>query len=82
MTSRRSRVTVRRYTSAAEADKDDLSFWQQLSPAGLSFAEAWSDRIRGPFGEIQVDFIGREAFIRNKRATGRTKDLADIEGLE
>jgi hypothetical protein len=49
---------------------------------GLSFAEAWPERIQGPFGEITVDFIGRQAFIRNKRATGRTKDLADIESLE
>jgi len=49
---------------------------------GTRFADAWPNRSRGPFGDIQVDFIGREAFIRNKRATGRTKDLADIEGLE
>jgi hypothetical protein len=28
-----------------------------------------------------VDFIGRDAFLRNKRATGRAKDLGDIEGL-
>jgi hypothetical protein len=48
---------------------------------GLTFAEAWPDREAGRFGEITVDFIGREAFIRNKRATGRTKDLADIENL-
>jgi hypothetical protein len=49
---------------------------------GLSFAEAWPDRIRRPFGDIDVDFIGRASFIRNKRATARLKDLADIEGLE
>jgi hypothetical protein len=49
---------------------------------GLTFAEAWPDRVRRPFGDVDVDFIGREAFIRNKRATGRTKDLADIEALE
>jgi hypothetical protein len=30
---------------------------------------------------VTMDFIGRDAFIRNKRATGRTKDLGDIEGL-
>jgi hypothetical protein len=29
-----------------------------------------------------VDFIGRAEFIRNKRATGRAKDLGDIEGLD
>jgi hypothetical protein len=48
---------------------------------GLTFAEAWPDRVRRPFGEIEVDFIGRAAFIRNKRATGRPKDLGDIEGM-
>ena len=48
---------------------------------GLTFAEAWPDRVSRGFGDLEVDFIGREAFIRNKRATGRTKDLADTEGL-
>ncbi|HET9358114.1 MAG TPA: hypothetical protein VFO58_00095 [Vicinamibacterales bacterium] len=48
---------------------------------GLSFADAWPGRLRRPFGEVDVDFIGREAFIRNKRATGRAKDLGDIEGM-
>jgi len=49
---------------------------------GLTFAEAWPERLRRRFGEIDVDFIGRSAFIRNKRATGRPKDLVDLEGLE
>ena len=49
---------------------------------GLTFAEAWPDRLRRPFGDIDVDFIGRAAFIRNKRATGRPRDLGDIEGME
>lgn len=48
---------------------------------GLTFAEAWASREAGRFGDLTVDFIGREAFIRNKRATGRAKDLGDIEGL-
>jgi hypothetical protein len=43
--------------------------------------EAWPGREAGTFGDVTVDFIGREAFIRNKRATGRAKDLGDIEGL-
>ncbi|MBI3049382.1 MAG: hypothetical protein HYY76_13840 [Acidobacteria bacterium] len=49
---------------------------------GTRFADAWPNRIRGPFGEIEVDFIGRKDFIANKRATGRAKDLVDIEGFE
>lgn len=47
----------------------------------VSFADAWAARESGRFGELTVDFIGRETFIRNKRATGRAKDLGDIEGL-
>jgi hypothetical protein len=49
---------------------------------GLAFADAWGERLRKPFGEVDVDFIGRAAFIRNKRATGRPKDLGDIDGME
>ena len=48
---------------------------------GLTFGDAWRDRLRGRFGDIEVDFIGREAFVRNKRAIGRPKELADVEGL-
>jgi hypothetical protein len=47
---------------------------------GLAFADAWPGRVRRPFGELEVDFIGRDDFIRNKRATGRAKDRGDIEG--
>lgn len=49
---------------------------------GITFAEAWSDRLQRPFGDLDVDFIGRAAFIRNKRALGRLKDLADVEGMQ
>lgn len=49
---------------------------------GLTFADAWPGRVRASFGGEQVDFIGRADFIRNKRQTGRLKDLADIEGLD
>ena len=48
----------------------------------LTFADAWTGRIRRPFGDIAVDVIGRDEFIRNKRTTGRAKDLGDIEGLD
>jgi len=48
---------------------------------GLTFAEAWPGREPGRFGALTTDFLGRDAFLRNKRATGRAKDLGDIEGL-
>lgn len=49
---------------------------------GLTFAAAWPGRVRAPFGPLEVDVIGRDAFIANKRATGRLKDLGDIESLD
>jgi hypothetical protein len=51
------------------------------SLSGLTFADAWPGRVRARFGDIDADFIGLDAFIRNKKATGRAKDLGDIEGL-
>jgi hypothetical protein len=51
----------------------------QLS--GITFDEAWPSRARGNFGSQTADVIGREAFIKNKRASGRAKDLGDIEAL-
>ena len=32
--------------------------------------------------ESKAPFLSREDLIRNKRATGRTKDLADAEEIE
>jgi hypothetical protein len=49
--------------------------------SGLTFAEAWSSRVPAAFGPLTVDVIGRDDFIKNKRATGRARDLADVEAL-
>jgi hypothetical protein len=32
-------------------------------------------------GSLHVPFLAREVLIKNKRAAGRTKDLADLEIL-
>src|SRR5947207_360724 len=48
---------------------------------GLTFADAWPERLQKPFGDLEAPFIGRAAFLKNKRATGRAKDLGDIEGM-
>jgi hypothetical protein len=48
---------------------------------GLTFDEAWPGRTTAIFGPLTVDVLGREAFIKNKRATGRARDLGDIEAL-
>jgi hypothetical protein len=50
--------------------------------SGVEWAEAWSDRVEGALGSHTVHFLGRHTFLRNKRAAGRPKDLADIDALE
>ncbi len=49
--------------------------------SGITFGEAWPERLQANFGPVEVDVIGRDAFIKNKRATGRARDLGDIESL-
>jgi hypothetical protein len=48
---------------------------------GLGSDDIWGTREKGEFGEHQVFYLGRKAFIKNKRAVGRHKDLADLESL-
>ena len=50
--------------------------------SGLLFEEAWATRERPVLDGTEIAFIGREAFLQNKLATGRAKDLADVERLQ
>lgn len=50
--------------------------------SGVTFEEAWTGRLRGDFVGVVANFLGREDFVRNKRASGRRKDLDDVEALE
>ena len=45
------------------------------------FETAWTERVEHAFGGRQVPFIGRGTLIRNKRESGRRKDLVDLEAL-
>lgn len=51
------------------------------SLTGVSWEKAFSGRVAGKYGDLQVYYIGREQFIANKRAIGRKKDLADLDAL-
>ena len=48
---------------------------------GVGFDEAWPERVTHAVAGIAVPFLGRQALVRNKRATGRLKDRADLEAL-
>lgn len=49
---------------------------------GVTWEEVWNGREPGLLGHRTVSFIGREEFLRNKRAAGRPKDLADVAALQ
>jgi len=49
---------------------------------GLTFDQAWENRIEDLFGATKVSYLGRDDLIRSKRAAGRTQDRIDVETLE
>jgi len=51
------------------------------SISGVDFSPAWTGRLGGTLFGVPVSFLGREAFIQNKRASGRPKDLDDLRSL-
>jgi hypothetical protein len=50
--------------------------------SGVSFEDAWADRVEGALDGLTVPFIGMESLLKNKRASGRPQDLADAQHLE
>ena len=48
----------------------------------MEFTEAWTARYSTQFADQPVGVLSIEDLIKNKRATGRTQDLADVEKLE
>jgi hypothetical protein len=49
---------------------------------GVAFDEGWADRLTANFADLPVPVLSAKHLIRNKRAVGRTQDLADVEWLE
>ena len=52
------------------------------SVTGVEIDEIWAGRVAGKLDGVPVFFIGRDELIRNKRATGRPQDAADVATLE
>jgi hypothetical protein len=51
------------------------------SLTGVSWKEAAAGSRLGRYGDVRVRYLGKTEFVKNKRAIGRSKDLADIEAL-
>lgn len=48
---------------------------------GLSWVDASKNVVQISYDDVPVLLIGKNDFIKNKKASGRHKDLADIEAL-
>jgi hypothetical protein len=49
---------------------------------GVDFDDAWQRKITSRYGDQVLYFISKEDLIRNKKASGRKKDLDDLNELE
>lgn len=49
--------------------------------SGVNFEDAWATRTFGELDGLTVPFISKELLKRNKEASGRSQDLADLEHL-
>ena len=52
------------------------------SISGVSSEEAFASKVSAELDGIPVFVLGKEALVRNKRAVGRPRDLADLDMLE
>ena len=77
--------------TSSDLQKEDIVFQIGVAPrridiitgaSGLTFERAFAHAIETKIDGISVHVLSLDDLIRNKRASGRTKDLADAEALE
>jgi len=51
------------------------------SISGVDFDEAYKHKYSNKFGNTTADFIAKDDLIKNKQASSRKKDIADLESL-
>lgn len=49
---------------------------------GVSFEEAWQNRVEAQYDGQQVFMIGREELLEVKKIAGRPQDVEDVKALE
>lgn len=50
--------------------------------SGLSFKTAWKNRVSGRYGKTVVLYLSKPDLLKNKKASGRPRDLIDIDELK
>jgi len=53
-----------------------------IDPRATGDLDIWVEATRENARKVTIPFLSKAALIRNKRATGRPKDLLDLEELE
>lgn len=53
-----------------------------LSLSGVDFENCYASKIQVTIDDVTVNFIDLENLKKNKKASGRLQDLADVESLE
>ena len=51
------------------------------SLSGVKWEEVIQGAVSGSYGTVNVLFVGKKELVINKKAVGRHKDLADLEGI-
>lgn len=49
---------------------------------GVTFEQAWANRVPATYGDTPLNYIGRDDFIANKTAADRPQDRADVAYLK
>ena len=74
-----------------DLQRDEMIFQIGVAPrridiittaSGLQFEEAYANSMAVDIEGLEVHILSLADLIRNKRASGRTKDIADAEALE
>ena len=78
----------RALVSETPAPQRRLTAWLQagalVAMTALALAlllDVWRGRTQAEYAGVPIDYIGRAELVRNKHATGRLKDKADLEAL-
>lgn len=50
--------------------------------SATAFDSVWEAKVQGSYGDVQLYFIDVDNLRINKKATGRAKDLGDLEQLD
>jgi hypothetical protein len=76
--------------SVGDLSKDDMIFQIGVAPrridiltriSGVNFNEAWKDAIKVNVDGLVINILSAAHLVKNKLATGRSKDIEDAENL-